>query len=70
MELIVRVLPMFVFLPIVMSSGSVGAGSVHGCGCQCRQPGCFFLILLENPLVSVRSSGTKGEGGGAFVSHH
>jgi hypothetical protein len=32
--------------------------------------GAFFLILLENPLVSVRSSGTKGEGGGAFVSHH
>jgi hypothetical protein len=28
--------------------------------------GAFFLILPENPLVSVRSPGTRG----AFVSHH
>jgi hypothetical protein len=49
-ELVVRVLPVFVFLAIVMSSGGGGAGSCMGVAAGAGSQGAFF-VLLENPLV-------------------
>jgi hypothetical protein len=57
---------MFMFLAIIISSGGGGAGWVHEWLPVGSSHGAFF-VLLENPLVPVRSPETKR---GAFFSHH
>jgi type III secretory pathway component EscT len=48
MELIVRVLPMFVFLPIVMSSGSGGAARCMGVAVSVGNQGAFFNFARKS----------------------
>jgi hypothetical protein len=47
---LVRVLPVFVFLAIVMSIGGSGAGSCMGVAAGAGSQGAF---LLENPLLLI-----------------
>jgi putative effector of murein hydrolase LrgA (UPF0299 family) len=50
---------MFMFLAIVISSGGGGAGWVHVWLPVQAVAMVLFFVLLENPLVPIRSSKTK-----------